>query len=156
MKRSFAVAVAAVVTFGAISVSVAQPQANPDQAAIEARQGLFKLMGWAFGPMGGMLQNKVPFDAAAAQTSAARIQALSEMISDAFARDTRQFKGTRTGALDSIWSGKAEFAAKANDMNKVAADFVAAAKTGDRGATLKAAGQVGKACGSCHDSFRQK
>jgi cytochrome c556 len=34
--------------------------------------------------------------------------------------------------------------------------MAAAAKTGDKDATLKAAAAVGKACGSCHDQYRAK
>jgi cytochrome c556 len=126
------------------------------QNAIQLRQGLFKVMGYSFAPVGGMLRNKVPFDAAVAQKSAERIEMLSQMIPDLFQADTRAAKGVKTGALEGIWTSKSDFNAKATEMNKAASAFVAAAKTGDKGATLKAAGALGKSCGSCHDTFRQK
>jgi cytochrome c556 len=160
MNRLFAIGVAAMVSLGSISVAVSQdaPATPEDQAkeAILTRQGLFKLMGWQMAPLGAMLRNKMPFDAAVAQKSAQRMEALSAMIPDAFAMDTRKFTGTKTGALEGVWASKADFTAKANEMNKAAAALSAAAKTGDKAATLKAAGAVGKACGSCHDDFRQE
>jgi cytochrome c556 len=160
MNRLFAFGVAAMVSLGSISVAVSQdaPATPEDQAkeAILTRQGLFKLMGWQMAPLGAMLRNKMPFDAAVAQKSAQRMEALSAMIPDAFAMDTRKFTGTKTGALEGVWVSKADFTAKANEMNKAAAALSAAAKTGDKAATLKAAGAVGKACGSCHDDFRQE
>jgi len=33
---------------------------------------------------------------------------------------------------------------------------VAAAKGGEKGPTLKAVAGIGKACGACHDNFRDK
>jgi cytochrome c556 len=143
----------------AMSASVAQdkPRTPEEQAkhAKELRQSVFKLMGWNMDPLAGMLRNRIPFDAAVAQKSAARIESLAPMIPDVFQEDTRKFKGD-TQALDSIWTSKTDFEAKAAALGKAAAALTEAAKTGDKGATLKAAGAVGKACGSCHDDFRQK
>jgi cytochrome c556 len=158
MKRLFAFGIAAMVSLGAMSVAVSQdaPATPEDQAkeAILMRQGLFKLMGWNMAPLGAMLRNKMPFDAAVAQKSAQRMEALSAMIPDAFTLDTRKFTSVKTGALEGVWGSKADFTAKANEMNKAATALSAAAKTGDKAATLKAAGALGKACGSCHDAFR--
>jgi cytochrome c556 len=39
---------------------------------------------------------------------------------------------------------------------KAAAGLTAAAKGGDKKAVLQAAAAVGKACGACHDNFRDK
>lgn len=144
----------------AVSAVLAQPAPpTPEEqakSAVETRQGLFKLMGWSFAPVGGMLRNRVPFDAATVQKSAERLESLSAMIPDLFQADTRQYKSIKTGALEGIWTSKSEFTTKATEMNKAAAELAAAAKTGDKAATLKAAGALGKSCGSCHDTFRQK
>jgi cytochrome c556 len=132
--------------------------ASPEQAAQQAaelRQGLFKVMGWSFQPLAGMLRNKVPFDAAVAQKAALRVEQLSPMIGDAFAADTRKFQ-VKTKAREGIWTNKSDFDAKAAELTKAAEALTAAAKSGDKAATLKAAGAVGKACGNCHDSFRDK
>ena len=160
MNRWLALGIAAVISLGSMSVAVSQDAPpTPEEQAKEAvlmRQGLFKLMGWNMAPLGAMLRNKMPFDAAVAQKSAQRMEQLSAMIPDVFQADTRKLTGVKTGALEGVWTSKADFTAKANDMNKAAAALSAAAKTGDKGATMKAAAAVGKACGSCHDSFRAK
>lgn len=152
----FGVAAAlAVVSAAAFSQGAPNPAAQA-KSAIETRQGLFKLIANQNGPIGGMLRNQVPFDAAVVARNAARIQVLSEMIPELFARDTREFKDVKTGALDGIWNSQADFKTKADALTQAAAALATAAKGGDKAATLKAAGEVGKACGSCHDSFRAK
>lgn len=159
MNRLFAFGLIAMVSLGSMSVAVSQEAPTAEDQAKEAiltRQGLFKLMGWNMAPLGAMLRNKAPFDAAVAQKSGERIEALSKMIPDAFTLDTRKFSSVKTGALEGVWGSKADFTTKANEMTKAAEALVAAAKTGDKAKTLQAAGAVGKACGSCHDSFRQK
>jgi len=55
-----------------------------------------------------------------------------------------------------VWTGTADFKGKADDLEKAAAGLTAAAKSGDQKATMTAAQAVGKACGSCHDSYRAK
>ena len=96
-----------------------------------------------------------PFDAAVVQKAAERLQVLGGMIPEVFTKDTHTFTVT-TKAREAIWANKSDFDGKANDMVKAAADLETAAKTGDKGATLKAAGAVGKTCGACHDQFRDK
>jgi cytochrome c556 len=133
--------------------------ATPEQQAEQAvltRQGLLKVMGLYMAPLGGMLKNKVPFDAAVAGKSATHISQLGSMIPDVFAFDTRKATNVKTKAQDGIWSNQADFSAKADDLVKAATALADAAKSGDKGATLKAAGAVGKSCGACHDNYRNK
>jgi cytochrome c556 len=96
-----------------------------------------------------------PFDAAAVQKAAQRIEFTSSMIPEVFQMDTRKFQ-VMTKAREGIWTNKSDFEMKARDLNDAAMAMETAAKGGDKGATLKAAGAVGKACGSCHDQFREK
>ena len=131
------------------------PEQQAEQAVL-TRQGLLKVMGMYMAPLGGMLKNKVPFDAAAASKSATHIAELGSMIPDVFAFDTRNKTSVKTKAQDGIWTNQADFAAKADDLVKAANALLDAAKTGDKGATLKAAGAVGKACGACHDKYKSK
>jgi cytochrome c556 len=125
------------------------------QKAAELRQAAFKLIGFSFDPVGGMLKNKVPFDAAVVQKSAARIEAIAPMVPELFATDTRK-ASVKTKAREGIWTNAADFKAKNDDLLKAAAALSAAAKGGDKKAVMQAAAQVGKACGACHDSFRDK
>jgi cytochrome c556 len=131
---------------------------TPEEQAKEmtaTRQGLFKLMGFHMDPMAGMLRKRVPYDQAQIQKAAARIEALAPIIPDVFKLDTRKFQ-VQTKAREGIWNSQADFNAKADELAKAAAALSAAAKGGDQGATMKAIGAVGKACGNCHDNFRDK
>jgi cytochrome c556 len=132
---------------------------SPEQQAEQAtltRQGLLKVVGFYMGPLGGMLKNKVPFDAAKAGDNAAHIAQLGSMIPDVFVFDTRQATAIKTKAKEGIWTNSGDFKAKADDLVKAANALAEAAKSGDKGTTLKAAAAVGKACGACHDDYRNK
>jgi cytochrome c556 len=150
---------AAMLALAPFSTTFAQDApASPEEQAqqsVELRQSVFKLIGYSFNPIGGMLKNKVPFDAAVAQKSAQRIEMLAPMISEAFQADTRKFT-LKTKAREGIWANKSEFQTKNDDLVKAAAALSTAAKGGDKKATMQAAAAVGKACGACHDNFRDK
>jgi cytochrome c556 len=148
----------AVCSAAAMNTVLAQdaPQNSPEQAAADARQSLLRVTSWNMDPLGGMLRNKVPFDAALVQKNATRIAQLGAMIPDAFSVDTHKATGLKTKAREGIWTSKADFDARANDLVKAATDAADAAKGGDKSATLKALAAVGKACGTCHDSFKNK
>ncbi len=162
MKRLLAFGLVAALGFGSVAVLTAAEPAppSPEQAAksrIETRQGLFKLISYNFGPIGGMMRNRVPFDAAVVAKNAARVESLAGQIVELYGEDTRKFHGSaKTASLEGIWTSQADFKAKADDLVKAAAALSAAAKGGDEKATMAAAGAVGKACGSCHDTYRQK
>jgi len=149
---------AALCSVAALSVARAQPAPpTPEQQAENAtltRQGLFKVQSFSFGPVGGMLRG-APFNAAAAEKAAARVQVTAGLIPEVFNFDTRKFQ-VKTKAREGIWTNKADFDAKAKDLQDAAAALETAAKGGDEAATKKAAAAVGKACGACHDQFRDK
>jgi cytochrome c556 len=151
-------AVLSVSSFAALAAEPAPP--TPEQAAksrIETRQGLFKLISYNFGPIGGMMRNRVPFDAKVVATNSARVESLAGQIAELYQEDTRKFHGSvKTGALDGIWTSQADYKAKADALVKAAATLSTTAKGGDQKATMAAAAEVGKACGSCHDTFRAK
>jgi cytochrome c556 len=154
------IGVAAVGSLILASAAMAQGAAPPTpeeaaKASVLTRQGLFKVQAFVFGPVGGMLRG-AKFDAAVAEKAGQRIQVTGGLIPELFAKDTHTFSGTPTKAREGIWTNKSDFDAKANDLVKAATDLEAAAKTGDEAATKKAAAGVGKACGACHDQFRDK
>ena len=131
---------------------------SPEKAietAVLTRQGLLKVVAWSFAPVGGMLKG-APFDAAAAQKSAARIKMLATMLPDAFDMDTHTQSKTPTKAKESIWTNKADFASKADDLQKAATALEDAAKGGNADATKTAARAVGQACGACHKAYRDE
>jgi cytochrome c556 len=156
--KSSLIALCAVAPVSAVLAQDSGPPTPEQQAeqAVLTRQGLLKVMGFYMAPLGGMLKNKVPFDATVAAKNGAHIAQLGGMIPDLFVFDTRKVTTLKTKAQDGIWTNQADFAAKADDLVKAANALVDAAKTGDKGTTLKAAGAVGKACGACHDNYRNK
>ena len=125
------------------------------QQAVDLRQSLFRLISYSFGPVGGMLKNKVPFDAAVVQKSSARLEQLTPMISEMFQADTRKFT-LKTKAREGIWTNKSEFQGKNDDLVKAVQGLSVAAKSGDKKQFQQAAAAVGKSCGACHDNFRDK
>ncbi|MGC1457582.1 MAG: cytochrome c [Steroidobacteraceae bacterium] len=161
MKGFTVIGVAAIGSLIVASTAMAQGGPAPPtpeqkmQAAVLTRQGLFKIQGFVFGPVGGMLRG-APFNAAVVEKTAARLEVTGGLIPELFATDTHAYSGTPTKAREGIWTNKSDFDAKAGDLVKAATDLEAAAKTGDEAATKKAAGAVGKACGACHDQFRDK
>jgi len=158
MNRSLKLGLAALCSVTVVYVTQAQngPQTPQQQAekAVKTRQGLFDVQAFAFGPVGAMLKG-APFDAALVQKQATRIQTTAGMIPEVFALDTRKYPVT-TQAREAVWTNKSDFDQKAKNLQSLAAELETAAKAGDRGATLKAAEAVGKACGNCHDDYREK
>jgi len=126
------------------------------QKAVETRQSLFKVINYNSEMFFQMMKNKAPFDAGIVQKAAGRIETLSPMIPEMFTTDTRKAGSVKTKARDGIWTSVADFKAKSDELAKAAQALSAAAKTGDKGATMKAAGAVGKACSGCHDNYRDK
>jgi cytochrome c556 len=159
MKRLISIGLAAALSVASFHAVAAEGPPSPEdqaKASIQTRQGLFKVMAFSYRAVGGMLRNQIPFDAAVAQKAAERVVDLGGFIPDLFQADTRKFTDTKTTALEGIWNSQADFKVKADDLVKAATAMVAAAKTGDKAETLKAAGAVGKACGGCHDQYRAK
>jgi len=149
-------ALGALATIPAVHAQEA-PGGEEAQKAVETRQSVFKVINYNSEMFFQMMKNKAPFDAAIVQKAAGRIEVLSPMIPEMFAADTRKAGGSvKTKARDGIWTNAADFKAKSDELAKAAQALGAAAKTGDKGATMKAAAAVGKACSGCHDNYRDK
>jgi cytochrome c556 len=140
---------------GALATVVHAQGGEEMQKAVENRQAVFKVINYNSDLFFQMMKNKAPFDAKAVQTAAGRIQMLAPMIADTFATDTRS-AGVKTRAREGIWTNMPDFKAKSDELAKAAAALSAAAGTGEKGATMKAAAAVGKACSGCHDNYRDK
>lgn len=151
MARSKTIMLCALMVLaGSVSAEMNQEQA---ERAVETRQSVLHLMGWNISPLGAMARDRIEFDAARVETNAARLQALTKMMADAFAADTRA-NDVATDALDVIWEQPEDFAAKIQDAIDASDALAAAAETGDESAMRKAIGIMGSSCGSCHDDFK--
>jgi cytochrome c556 len=152
MNRLARLGLVVVCAMSGVSTVTAQ-DADPLKSAVETRQSLLKLINWSFAPVGLMLKNKVPVDAAAAQKSAARLKQLATFLPDVFAVDTHKATAS-TKAREGIWTNLSDFASKADDLQKAAAALEEAARGGDKAATITAARAVGVTCGGCHKAYK--
>ena len=150
IRGRFLIACVILVCAGSASAELNQDQAK---RAVETRQSVLHLMGWNMAPLGAMARGRIEFDAERVETNAGRLLALSRMMSDAFAADTRA-NDVDTEALDVIWEKPDEFAGKIENTIGASEQLVAVAETGNEGDMRKAIGDLGSSCGSCHDVFR--
>ncbi len=123
------------------------------EAAVATRQGLFKVLSFAFAPLGSMLEGS-PVNTQLVSTDAHRLNALSAMIPELF-RDDTSASDVKTRALETIWQQPADFASKAEALSLAADELGAAVATHDQAAVLEAIRRVGKSCTGCHDLYRK-
>jgi cytochrome c556 len=131
---------------------VAFAQVKPE-VMVKQRQAAMTLQGKYFGPLGGMAQGKVPYDAKIVARNAGYLNVLNKMPWDGFDASTANEK---SAALPAVYSDNAKFKKAADDMKAAVAKLVSVSKGKDEAATKAAIGAVGKSCGACHDNFRQK
>lgn len=159
MKRVVKLSLLAICSSVAVTAALAQDAQSPEQqaqAAVDTRQGLQKVMGFEMAPLGAMLKNKQPYDAAVIAKAATNIANLGSMQPEIFSADTRKFN-LKTKAREGIWTNKSDFDAKSNDLVKAAKEAAMVAQSGaDKDAMKKSLLGIGKGCAGCHDNFRDK
>ena len=135
-----------------LATSPAFAQAKPE-VLVKQRQAAMTLIGKYWGPTNAMAQGKAPYDANVAARNAGYLQALAQMPWDGFAESTKDTP-EKTRALPAIWAEPAKFKEAAERLQSATTKLAASAK--DEGAFKGAVGEVGKACGGCHENFRAK
>jgi cytochrome c556 len=150
VKRTL-VAAGVVLALGAMG-GAALAQVKPD-VLVKQRQSAMTLIGKYFGPLGGMAQGRVPFDAKLVQRNAEYLHALAQMPWDGFDPST---KNEKSRALPAIWEQPDKVKDAAQRLQSEVEKLQSVAKGGDEGAIKTQIGAVGKACANCHDNFRQK
>ncbi len=148
-KRLLAAGLAVALGLGS---SLASAQVKPD-TLVKQRQAGMVLIAKYFGPLGGMAAGRVPFDAAVVTRNAAILDVLSKTPWDGFAPST---SGEKSASLPAVFSDGAKFKEAGDRMQTAVSALVTASKGGNEANIKAAIGDVGKTCGSCHDSFRQK
>ena len=138
---------------GAGWASQASAQVKPE-TLVKQRQAAMALQGKYFGPIGAMVQGKMPWDAAVVTRNATFLEQLSKMPWDGFQASTADVKDN--DAKPEIYKDPAKFKAEADKLETEMTKLAAAARSGDQNAVKAAFGEVGKACKSCHDDFRVK
>jgi cytochrome c556 len=103
--------------------------------------------------MAGMAQGKVPFNAEVVRRNAAYLDNLSRMAWDGFDPNTKDVK---SAALPAVYEQGDKFKEAAARLENEAHKLYQVSQSGDENAVKAQIGAVGKACGGCHESFRQK
>jgi cytochrome c556 len=133
-----------------LALPAAAQFAKPEDA-IKYRKAALTVMATHFGRIGAMVNGRVPFDAAAAQTNAQIATEMSTLPWQGFGPGTEGGK-----AKPEIWKETAKFKELGEDMNKKMVALNAAAKTGNLDNIKTAFGATGASCKACHDVFQDK
>lgn len=139
-----------------IGATVALPAAAQFQKpedAIKYRKAAFTVMATHFGRVAAMANGRIPFDAKMAADNAEIATMVSKLPYAGFVDGSD--KGD-TKADPKIWSERDKFNAAAAKMQDEMVKFNVAAKGGNIDAIKAAAGETGKACKACHDTYRKE
>jgi cytochrome c556 len=123
--------------------------------AVKDRQTHFKEMGKAMKAIVEQLKSGAP-DAAVIKVQTALIDDHAKALPTWFPASSGPATGVKMEALPIIWTDKADFAAKAHNLQLAAATLNATAQKGDMAALPGAMKATGEACKSCHEKFREK
>lgn len=140
-----------VVALGIASAALAQVKPEDE---IRFRQSVMNVVGRCFGPLIGMAQDKIPYNAEVVAKNTNIIQTLIGLHWKSFGPGTE--KGAPTKADLKIWSEAAKFNEMADKVQQEVGKLSQTVKGGDEKAIKAAIGDVGKACKGCHDDFRLK
>jgi cytochrome c556 len=151
MKKTF-LAASVALTLGVGIAATAMAQVKPD-VLVKQRQAAMTLQGKYLGPIGGMLKGNIPYNADTVALNATFLENLSRMPWDGFQPST---SGVKSSAKADIYKDMAKFKAAADTLEAATAKLGAVARAKDEAGVKVAFGGVAKACGSCHDDFREK
>ncbi len=126
-------------------------------AAVKARQSAMTLYSFNLGLLGGMAKGQIEYDADAATRAAASLAALTQLDQSRMwppGSDTESLGAEMTAALPKIWMAGSKAGEIGGQLKEAAVAMEGAAGNG-LDALRGAIGNVGKACGACHDGYRQ-
>lgn len=147
LRRPLFATTLGLVTFATAALADTDP-------AVEARQSQFKLFAHNLAVLGPMVQGQMEYDAEAAQTAADNLFHLTRHDQGRMwpeGTDTASIDGTR--ALPDIWEDFDSFVDRFVALQGAAESLQGVAGDG-LDALRPAVGQLGAACGACHDDFR--
>ncbi|HEY8249169.1 MAG TPA: cytochrome c [Burkholderiales bacterium] len=152
MKKTLLAAGVAIALGGVAGVALAQ--VKPD-VLVKQRQSAMTLIAKYWGPIAGMASGKVsPYNADVVSRNATYLENLAQMPWDGFHENTKGEKNTK--ALPEIWSQKAKFDELAQRLQTETAKLGEIARKKDEAGVKQQFAAVGKVCGACHESFREK
>lgn len=112
-------------TLGLALTSFAVAKSSPEEKAIEYRQSAFKMIGYHFGAMAGMMKGKMEFDAEVFKKNAEAVAALSQLPGNGFVDGS--YKGD-TRAKKKIADNMDDFNKKLETFQVEAANLAKAAE----------------------------
>jgi len=130
-------------------------QAADVDKAVAARKAAMQLRGFYISQLAAMAKGKVAYDAKKATMAANSLLAVSTLDASAMwvpGSGTDKL-GTKTRAKPEIWSTYPKIADEGKAMTAALENMVTVAGNG-LDALRSSIGPVGKACGSCHETFR--
>ncbi|MGE0725651.1 MAG: cytochrome c [Alphaproteobacteria bacterium] len=134
--------------------AVATAQQSPQQV-IEARQNAMKSFGAEMKAIGdGAKAGSLSKDEAVMRSK--KLNDLANQAHSWFPRGSGPESGVKTRALPAIWEKPADYRAAIDKFGLETAKLVAAAETGQNATVAAQHGEVGKACGACHNGFRAR
>jgi cytochrome c556 len=127
------------------------------EGALGARQGFMKLIVWEAGPLFAMAKGDIPYDAEKATENGKDLELLAQYhVAPLFIEGTSNAEmADKTLALPAIWEDPEKFAKGFEALREQTANVAAEAGKGQAELTAAVA-ELGKACGNCHENFRQK
>ncbi|MBK9606932.1 MAG: cytochrome c [Betaproteobacteria bacterium] len=137
---------------GVVSFS-AQAQLKPEDA-IKNRQAAMKLVGYNFGSVGAMVNDRKPYNKDEAIRNASRIDALSSQPFEFFGAGTD--KGDTKAKGGCLERHGAKFTAASEKFQAEAAKLAQVARAGDMAALKAQFNATAGTCKACHDDFREK
>jgi cytochrome c556 len=132
----------------ALPVAAQQLKAEDQQ---KQRQSGYAILGYNFGSLAAMAQDKKPYNREEALRNAQMVAAVADYPRQFFGEGTGEGK---TKAKPEIWQKRADFDAKMDKMIAEAKKLPQAA--GDPAALKKAVADTGGACKACHDEYKAK
>jgi cytochrome c556 len=151
MRTKLLAAAVAVAALGGASLE-ALAQAKPD-VLVKQRQAAMTLQGKYLGPIGAMLKGAIPYNADTVALNATFLENLARMPWDGFTPAT---SGEKSKTKPDVYKDMAKFTAAADLLVAETAKLGAAARAKNEAGVRATFGGVAKACGSCHDNFREK
>ena len=151
MKKTLLAAGVAIVVGGLAGAALAQ--VKPD-VLVKQRQSAMTLIGKYWGPIAGMASGKVsPYNADVVSRNATYLENLAQRPWDGFHESA---KGEKSRALPAIWEQKAKFDELAQRLQRETIKLGQVARAKDEAGVKQQYAAVGKVCGACHESFREK
>jgi cytochrome c556 len=131
--------------------------ANAARQAADVRKSIFKLIGANFRPLGAILKDGGPYDAAEVNKRITRVLFLSGLLNEAFPENSN-IGEPDTKAKPEVWTKRAEFQKSLKDFQDhlVALSDINEKDKGLTDSFKTALGAVAQDCKSCHDEFKLK